>query len=500
MISIAEQSQSQDQIRIDSLTALMHGKTGNERVDILYQLSTTLLDDDNQLAFRFAREAFDMAAKGDNPLLVVRTGRVMGSALWRLQKLDSSIHMYTLMYKIAGKEGYQEELGLLATGLAIVHTFTAGYDKALQYYFQSLEIQRSREDTEGEIRTLINVGVVYYKLKDYKKALRYFSQSKEIQEKTGHRIDTDMLMNNIGLSYAYLRQFEEAIHHIDLGIEMCGAHCSDTRSMESLFAKGVVYMGLRDLQRSEGYFLQSYSLSSKLKNVRFQLDNIDYLSQIYLERKRPNDAAFYLHIGERIIMDYPAFNLENLKLFSRLSDLYRTLRDFETASDYQFKYTQLRDDVYSEELTNNLMRIEAKNLERENLRRIESQNKILALNQHIIDRQSMINRLSMILILITICLAGVLYRNYQQKKRINAFLDGKIGERTRELNNSSLQLTKAFHERDLMLDQANRAYISLVARIEGLYLNALKDVSDPVGRDYILKIGALVTKAENSTK
>ena len=51
-----------------------------------------------------------------------------------------------------------------------------------------------------------------------------------------------------------------------------------------------------------------------------------------------------------------------------------------------------------------------------------------------------------------------------------------------------------------MLDHANRAYMSLVARIEGLYLNALKDVSDPVGRDYILKIGALVTKAENPSK
>ena len=498
--SISFQSQGQDQQRIDSLSASLNGKIGNDRINTLYELSATLLDDDNQLSLRFSRQAFYLATRSGDTMQIVRTGRVMGSGLWRLQKLDSSRHVYALMYKIAEEGGYTEELSLLATGLAIVYTFTAEYDKALQYYFQSLEIKRSLGDTEGEIRTLINVGVVYYKLKDYEKALRYFNQSKGIQEKTGLRIDTDILMNNIGLSYAYLGQFEEAMLHIDFGMRACGVNCSDIRRMEALFAKGVVHMGLRNLHRSEDYFLQSYDLSKKLKNVRFQLDNIDCLSQIYLERKKPNDAARYLHIGERIIMAYPAFNLENLKLYSRLSDLYRTLRNFEMASDYQFKYRQLKDDVYSEELTNNLMRIEAENLERENLRRIKSQNEILALNQHIIDRQNIINVLSIILILIIIGLGSVLYRNYKQKKRINAFLDLKIGERTRELNNSSLQLSKAFHERDLMLDHANRAYMSLVARIEGLYLNALKDVSDPVGRDYILKIGALVTKAENPSK
>ena len=202
---------------------------------------------------------------------------------------------------MAEERGYTEELSLLTTGLAIVHTFTAEYDKALQYYFQSLEIKRSLGDTEGEIRTLINVGVVYYKLKDYEKALRYFNQSKGIQEKTGLRIDTDILMNNIGLSYAYLGQFEEAMLHIDFGMRACRVNYSDIRRMEELFAKGVVHMGLRNLHRSEDYFLQSYDLSKKLKNVRFQLDNIDCLSQIYLERKKPNDAARYLHMEKRLL-------------------------------------------------------------------------------------------------------------------------------------------------------------------------------------------------------
>ena len=122
--------------------------------------------------------------------------------------------------------------------------------------------------------------------------------------------------------------------------------------------------------------------------------------------KRFSDAASYLHIGERVILDYPSFQLENVKLYSRLSQLYRTLRNFGRASDYQLKHAQIRDSVYSEDLTNNLMRIEANHLEQENLRKIESQNEILALNQRIINRQNWINWLSTIIIFITSGLTG----------------------------------------------------------------------------------------------
>lgn len=498
-LSIAGQSQSQDQRLIDSLMASLPGSHGNDRIHTLYELSSTLLNIDNQLALRYALEGLNLATAAEDSLQVVRTGRVIGSALWRLQKLDSSIQVFTLMHKIADQKGYQQDLGWIAGGLGIVHTFTAQYDKALQFYFQSLEIQRQTKDTVGEIRTLVNIGVVYYKLKDYEKSLHYFTQSKDIQERTGFQIDRDVLLNNMGLAYAYLKKFDDALRHIDLGLEMCGADCPDRRRMEAFFAKGVVHMGLGELFRSENYFLQSYLLSKQLGNVRFQLDNIDYLSQIYRKWNRLREAASYLHLGEALVVDYPAFMLENVKLYLQLSDLYRSLRKFERASDYQLKYAQLRDSLFSEELTNNLMRIEAENLERDNLRKIESQKQILALNEHIIDRQKTINRLSLLVILIAAGLVIVLYRTYQQKKRINAFLDGKIGERTRELYMSNEQLSKAFYERDLMLHHADTTYKTLATRIEGLYLNALKEVSDPVARTYILKIGALVKNEEKSS-
>lgn len=83
LISITVQSQNQPPI--DSSAAMLDGKTGTDRIDILYDLSMTLLDINNEEALRLSREAFNLSMWVNDSLRVVRTGRVNGSALWRLQ-------------------------------------------------------------------------------------------------------------------------------------------------------------------------------------------------------------------------------------------------------------------------------------------------------------------------------------------------------------------------------------------------------------------------------
>ncbi len=55
------------------------------------------------------------------------------------------------------------------------------------------------------------------------------------------------------------------------------------------------------------------------------------------------------------------------------------------------KYISLKDSVFNDELTKNLMKAEAEYQERENRSRIESQNKILALNEEVMYRQKIVN-------------------------------------------------------------------------------------------------------------
>ena len=170
--------------------------------------------------------------------------------------------------------------------------------------------------------------------------------------------------------------------------------------------------------------------------------------------------------------------------------------EYRKASDYQFKYITLRDSIYSEELTNNLMRIEAENLEKANLLKIEAQNNIIALDQQVIDRQNIINRMSVLMGLIGVGLVVVLFRNFEQKRRLNILLDGRLGERTRQLSMTHEEHIKVVRERDFIHDKSRKHYNEALNRIKGLCRTGSKEVSDPVGRLYLERIESIAVYVE----
>ena len=92
--------------------------------------------------------------------------------------------------------------------------------------------------------------------------------------------------------------------------------------------------------------------------------------------------------------------------------MYIKVKNHERTAFYQQKYIQLKDSVYSEELTINLMKIEADYQERENRAKIEAQGQVLQLKEEIIKRQQILNIVVSFSILVLIAFTIVLWRNF----------------------------------------------------------------------------------------
>jgi tetratricopeptide (TPR) repeat protein len=69
----------------------------------------------------------------------------------------------------------------MSSNLGTSYTWKAQYDKALKNLFQSLEISQAMFDSTQIATTLLNIGLVYYKLKDPDKALEYFDRSRQVK-------------------------------------------------------------------------------------------------------------------------------------------------------------------------------------------------------------------------------------------------------------------------------------------------------------------------------
>ena len=118
-------------------------------------------------AYKYAEEALNLARSDGDSMKIVRSGRLCGQLLRRLDRLGESTILFDEMLPIAKRHHFNEELKLILNGLALTHTFLANYDKALAYNFESL-ILREKDGKLDEVSlALNNIGLVYFKLRNY---------------------------------------------------------------------------------------------------------------------------------------------------------------------------------------------------------------------------------------------------------------------------------------------------------------------------------------------
>jgi tetratricopeptide (TPR) repeat protein len=480
--------------KIDSLKSLLEIKSGVEYSDLLYELAYELIDIDDSLGLQYAKKAFETAKKNGDSLRIVKAGRIKALAFRRLGEVDSSLMLTIQIIPVAKRHNYNDELKSILNGLGIAYLAMAHYDKALKSFFESLDF-RLRDGDKSEISvSLDNIGIVYYKLKDYENALAYFKQSLQLKEEASDKYNLDVTLINISLCYAYKNNFKAAREFVAQGIASCSKNCSESLLKFAQFSSGIISYREQRFDEAEASFLKSYSLAIKLSDPRFQLDNIIYLLKIYISRNQIKLAESYLDKAQALITSGTPYNLEVIKVYSQLIALYAKSRNFERVAFYQDKYIALKDSIYTETLTTNLMKVEAEHLEKENKAKIDSQNKILTLNIEVIARQKFLNVFIGIIAILLVALAIILIKNNKEKRMANMMLDKKVKERTQELELNRDALQRACEARDILLHKTSADITNSLATLKGLCLVGLKDVDEPRARQYLDKMD---TTADN---
>ncbi len=478
--------------KIDSLQILAATRTNPEYSYILPELAFEyILIEDYKQAIQYAEEAVLIARSKGDSLLLVRSIKVKASALRRSGKTDSALLLYNEILPISKRNNYDSESEVILNSVGGIYALEALYDKALAHFFESLNL-RYKHGNKADISIVLNnIGLIYYKLTDYDKALSFYLKSLQLRKEMNDNYDLDVLLINISLCYIYMNNFSAARSYIDQGLAQCGKLCSGYLILSSSHSSGLLSLRLKNFSDAEKNLLKSYALAKKLDDARYQLDNIISLSEIYIQKNQLVLAEKYLKEALDIIARDAHFNLELIGIYSQFFTLYNKSKNFEKVAYFQDKYIALKDSIFSNELTNNLMKLEAEHLERENQVKIDFQNRMLSLNKAVIFRQNMINIFIGILALLVIILAIVLAKSNQQKRKANDILDQKVKERTNqlELSRNSLQLT--LEKQDALMHKVSRNIKNSIVTIKGLCSVGLKDIDHPNAVVYLTKVNAV---------
>ncbi len=506
---------AQDSHRIDSLKSTLQTVNDISRFNVLQELFKSYNQTDFNTALQYAQEAYRLVETLGDSSKMVEGGRMMAYSLMDLGRNDESIVILNKVLAIAKRNQtrYPElkpKIKFLLNNAAIAYMYRGNYDSSLSYHFKSLEIRETEGDKRSIGTALNNLGLVYFKLRNNEQALHYYLRSLDLKNELNDNSDLDKIFINIGLCYDQLKKSEEAIQSFNKALASCGNGCSETLKNQAFYGLGVAYFRLKNFDEAHKNLKASHEISKSQNDKQYWIESLIALSRIETERKNYTKSLEYLNEVKQFENE-SEFTELLIDFYRELSRVYNFLSDFKNASVYQGKYITLKDSIYSSQLIKSLAKIQNAYEQRENIKTISEKERILQLQNELIQRQRLQYIFVVIVTILALGLALVLiWANRRQKihsaalnaakqviteqnellLKTNADLDHQVVEKTQDLFMTNESLTQVNSELDNFIYRTSHDIRGPLVTLKGVCNVALLDVKDEIALDYLRKLDA----------
>lgn len=313
-------------------------------------------------------------------------------------------------YFIQAKEifeniGDTESLKTINNNLGVVYLFLENYQAALDIFLELDAIEQKQKNPA--ISTAVNLGFIYYELKDYDKATEYLNRALAFEDEGTDPRGKGLASFKLGEVYAAQNQYDEALELFDRSISIYKGLNNEVGTVQSLNGIAKVHLALGNIQ--------------KAKETALKADEICTRNNALPERR------------------------ETTKI---LSEIYKAERNYKKALDFFELHKSISDSLIDDKTSGEIARLEAA-YEFEKKQRelvLEQQKKEIETRQQLAEQRFYIYIIAGAL-LVSIIIIFFIYRNYRLRKKANQMLSEKnkeIEKKTRELEETNKVKNRLF--------------------------------------------------------
>lgn len=415
---------------LDSLERYLTKKDDSLKLRAISDLAWEYNSIDVSRAIRLNLKALHIAQKLKKDYAVGQAYSDLGSSYYFKRDFDSSAYYFFKALPIAKKANNKLEMAYVYHQLGALYKERAEYQMALKYNFTSLKLYLELHEKHQIALMYNNIGVNYEELKNYKLAYSYYQKALTINEK--EKDESGIARNYIGLgnvsitenkldqAYNYYQKAAVIFEKLGWGIEY-----------------SAVINNMGDVLDKKGQIAEAIEKRKRALEVAVEINDIQgqsrynlYLADAFMKWNKFPEAFKYIRNTERLRTAEQSLEIK-MDLYEMSSKYYFGVNNFEKGSDYLNKFHDLKDSVYSSELSNNIASMEVKhNTQQLRINNLKLANDNLRANQQ---RNSIILG-SLLLLLVGVVifwLSNQKLKRQEERKRINAVLQSEETERTR---------------------------------------------------------------------
>lgn len=341
-------------------------------------------------------------------------------------------------------EKLRSETGLSAVyhSQGTLYYYTSVFDSALFYFNRAAELRRKTGDTEGQMKSLSNIGGIYFMLSNTRDAMLCYEKVRDMETAGGYSEGSFLSLNNLGSVYSNmgmfgkalgcfrksrsiqtkkdprsqdliltyenlagafksLKQFDSAMYYAKKSLQLA-------QELEDQFAVpyclntiGTVFLAMKKYTEARSRLEHALEAASQTDDKRLMLGIHGNLAAIAIEQKQPLLASPHI---ESVMNLQKALNLKlhSEDIYKLYAAYYENRAEFRDAYMNLKRYTELRDSTYDIQANGTITELEEKYQNEKK----EKENQLLSKDNQL--QRSTRNLLAAILLLTVLAAAALL--------------------------------------------------------------------------------------------
>lgn len=320
---------------------------------------------------------------------------------------------------LAEQLGWKKGLSRSHNNLGVTYFGLGNYPEALQHYLAALRVRNEMGHKPAIAASYNNIGIIHSCMGNFDEALKNHFASLKLKRVAGDSLNLHHSFTNIGTAYEKMGRFGEALQYHTLALEKLKQQKNEGKMAETFINMGNAYDGMKLFDQALDSYQQA--LRIMLKNGDKLGEAVCYLNISSLLAKEGRWKEAREHLNKTLAFSKEAAFLDLEKeAENHLWQVYEEMGDSREALQHYKQYIGLRDKIFNEENTKQLVRTEM-NYEfekKESMARAEQEKKdaVAAAEKR---RQRIILFSISGLGLLVLGFAVFAYRSFLQKKKAN---------------------------------------------------------------------------------
>jgi len=429
--------------------------------------------------------------------------KVLGKLGWYyvFRDAQTSADYTKASLELAQKLKFQKQIAQANKSMGVLHDILGNHAKAVEYFFQGLKIYEDLGHKQGIAALNNNVGTAYTHLKDQETALKFYFKALKMNQQQKERRKIGKNYNNIAVSYDRLKQFEKAKMFYEKSMAI-------KRDLNDQKGIAITTMNIGGICRKQGkldsaeiHFNISHEIFKREEDVRGEMLVLGQILSLRHQQKRWTEV---LEIANQI---FPLVNKikaygQFARTYRMMSDAYYNMGKYKQAYEYFKLNATYRDSI---DVEAEVRRMESLKFGFE-LEKKEQQNKLLkkekalkeaqlATKEEHIARQRLWIIMICLGLLLSTLLAMILYRQSQQKQKVNELLQQQKDEITTQAENLKQAnfeisaINENLNASKQVIEQKNKdltASINYAQRIQMALLPLTERINQAIPENFIL--------------